>query len=72
MKNYKIIIILFLMLFFINGCTLVFQKGRRSDTERIKTLEGKLSELQGTKSILEDRLSQEIKDKQVRLKMLKA
>jgi len=52
------------------GCTFVFQKGRRSDVEKIETLSRELDELSQAKQLLEDRLSQEIKDKQVSLKMM--
>ncbi|MBM3248157.1 MAG: hypothetical protein FJZ10_01885 [Candidatus Omnitrophica bacterium] len=51
------------------GCTIIFQKGRRSDIERIGALEDQLSQLKSTKSLLEDRLRQEIADKQVRLEL---
>ena len=49
------------------GCTFIFQKGRRSDVEKIEELTRKLDDLDEAKRILEDRLSQEISDKQVRL-----
>lgn len=49
------------------GCTIIFQKGRRSDVERIGELEDQLSQLKSTKMLLEDRLKQEISDKQVTL-----
>jgi chemotaxis protein MotB len=52
------------------GCTFVFQTGRRSDAQKIEELSAQLDELNRTKSLLEDRLSQEIKDKQVRLQMM--
>lgn len=51
------------------GCTIIFQKGRRSDVERIGALEDQLSQLKSTKMLLEDRLKQEIADKQVRLEL---
>jgi chemotaxis protein MotB len=54
---------------FINGCTVIFQSGRRSDTERIQSLEKELEELRQTKGLLEQSLEKEIKDKQVRLSM---
>ncbi len=52
------------------GCTFVVQKGRRSDIEKIESLSRQLDELSRTKSLLEDRLSQEISDRQVRLEMM--
>jgi chemotaxis protein MotB len=54
---------------FVSGCAVIFQAGRRSDIERIKSLEQELADLRQTKSSLEDKLSQEIKDSQVRLSM---
>lgn len=68
----KVILYYFLCMFvFLNGCSVVLQKGRRTDIERIKRLQEELSELKSAKLSLEDRLSQEIKDKQIRLKMAK-
>lgn len=52
------------------GCTFIFQRGRRSDAQKIEELSRQLDELAQTKQLLEDRLSQEIKDKQVSLKMM--
>ncbi len=52
------------------GCTFIFQKGRRSDVRKIEELSKALEELNQTKGLLQDRLSQEIQDKQVRLEMM--
>ena len=49
-----------------SGCTFIFQKGRRSDVEKIDELSRELSR---TKALLEQRLGQEISDEQVRLGM---
>ena len=49
------------------GCSFILQKGRRSDVERIAELSKKLDEFGQTKQLLEEKLQQEIKDKQVRL-----
>lgn len=65
----KVTLIAFLT-FSLSGCTFIFQKGRRSDVETIRDLSRKLDDLSQTKRLLEDRLSQEIKDKQVRLEMM--
>lgn len=65
--KYKILVVLLLSVFFLNGCAVIFQKGRRSDIEKIETLEDELANLRSTKSLLEERLSKEIGDKQVRL-----
>ena len=52
-----------------SGCTLVFQKGRRSDVEAISALKSKLTDLERAKAELEDRLSKEISDKEVDVQM---
>jgi chemotaxis protein MotB len=52
------------------GCTFIFQKGRRSDTQKIEELSRQLDELNQTQKLLEDRLSKEIQDKQVKLQMM--
>lgn len=53
-----------------SGCTFIFQRGRRSDVEKIEKLSQQHDELTAAKKLLEERLSQEIKDKQVSLKMM--
>lgn len=53
----------------VSGCTIIFQKGRRSDLERIAQLQGKLSALEKAKAELEARLRQEISDQEVRVDM---
>ena len=68
-KLFKYGTIIFLSLA-LAGCTFIFQKGRRSDAEKIEKLSRELDELSQTKRLLEDRLSQEIKDKQVKLQMM--
>ncbi|MCX5702449.1 MAG: OmpA family protein [Candidatus Omnitrophica bacterium] len=68
-KLFKYGTIIFLSLA-LAGCTFIFQKGRRSDAEKIEQLSRELDELSQTKRLLEDRLSQEIKDKQVKLQMM--
>jgi chemotaxis protein MotB len=64
-----LLFILLLCFIFVNGCAVIFQAGRRSDMERIQTLENELAELKKTKGLLEQTLEKEIKDKQVRLSM---
>jgi chemotaxis protein MotB len=66
-KRYLCLLVVFV--FAINGCAVIFQKGRSSDVEKIKTLEGQVQDLRSTKSLLEERLSKEINDKQVKLSM---
>lgn len=71
MKNrfLKLVLISLLTVSF-SGCTFIFQRGRRSDVEKIEELSSQLDELNRAKKLLEDRLSQEIKDKQVKLQMM--
>lgn len=64
--------------FSLTGCTLVFQKGRRVDTQKISKLKNEMSSLQTelsdmekAKKDLDNRLSKEIADKQVKVQMLK-
>ena len=52
------------------GCTFIFQSGRRSDKLKIDELNAQLSELSKSRSTLEDQLSQEISDKQIKLQMM--
>lgn len=51
------------------GCTVILQKGRRSDLERIDELSGQLDQLNAAKLLLQQRLKSEIKNKQVTLEM---
>jgi len=53
-----------------SGCTFIFQKGRRSDAQKIEQLAQQIDELGQAKKLLEDRLSQEIQDKQVKLERM--
>jgi len=69
MREKLLVFILLFCFVFINGCAVIFQTGRRSDTERIQALEKELEELRNTKGLLEQTLEKEIKDKQVRLSM---
>ncbi|TRZ96482.1 hypothetical protein D4R78_00620 [bacterium] len=54
----------------LSGCTFIFQKGRRSDAQKIEELSRQLDDLSQTQKLLEDRLSKEIQDKQVKLQMM--
>ena len=71
MKNklLKTVFIVFLG-FALAGCTFIIQRGRRSDVEKIEELSTQLDELSRTKSLLENKLGQEIADKQVKLQMM--
>ncbi len=53
----------------LSGCTVVFQKGRRTDFEKISKLKSDLSELERAKQELERRLKDEISDKEVKVEM---
>ncbi|MBF0385427.1 MAG: OmpA family protein [Candidatus Omnitrophica bacterium] len=60
-----------------SGCTFIFQKGRRVDIEKISKLKSEvddltqqMSELERAKKELEDRLKNEISDKEVKVEML--
>jgi len=65
----RVLYIFLIGVFILSGCAIVLRPGRRSDIERIEVLEEELKELKSTKDILEERLAQEIKDKQIRLRM---
>ena len=53
----------------LTGCTVIFQKGRRTDIEKISKLKNDLSELERAKAELEKRLHDEIGNKQVKVEM---
>lgn len=53
----------------LSGCTVIFQKGRRTDIEKISKLRNDLSELERAKQELENRLKNEINDKEVKVEM---
>jgi chemotaxis protein MotB len=54
-----------------SGCTLVLQKGRSTDIEKIEVLSKQLDELEQARQMLEEALKNEIADKQVRLNRAK-
>ncbi len=54
----------------LQGCTVIFQKGRSVDAERISRLKSELGTLERAKKELEDRLSKEIAEKEVKVEML--
>ncbi|MEW5758571.1 MAG: OmpA family protein [Candidatus Omnitrophota bacterium] len=68
MKNIRFLSCL-MVIFMVSGCTVVFQKGRTSDLEKIQSLSKQVDELANAKIILEERLQKEIADKEVRLEM---
>lgn len=65
---FKTVFILIVLLNFA-GCTIIFQKGRRSDIEKINELSQEIDKLSRTKAILEEKLQKEIADKEVTLSM---
>ncbi len=70
MHKYIIFLVTVALVLPLNGCTVVYQKGRRVDVEKISRLKSELSELERAKKELEDRLSKEISDKEVKVEML--
>jgi len=52
------------------GCTIILQKGRRSDVQKIEELSGQVDELTQAQRSLQDRLAKEINDQQVKLQMM--
>ena len=63
------LILLVISLLVLNGCMVVFQKGRRSDLEKIEVLKSELDKLKNAGELLESRLVEEIEDKKVSLTM---
>jgi len=63
-------VLIFCLIVGISGCTFIFQKGRRSDMEKIEQLSKELDELARVKMLLENSLQSEIKDKKVKLEMM--
>ena len=53
----------------LSGCTIIFQKGRRTDIEKISKLKNDMNELERAKGELEKRLQDEINNKQVKVEM---
>ena len=66
LMNISLVLVLALGL---SGCTIIFQKGRRTDIEKISKLKNDMSELERAKSELEKRLRDEINNKQVKVEM---
>ncbi len=68
-KFFKAALVLFIT-FNLAGCTFIFQAGKRSDAEKIAQLSAQLDELARSRKLLEQKLSQEIGDKQIKLQMM--
>lgn len=61
---------LVMTVFSLTGCTIIFQKGRRQDVAKISKLKGELSDLERAKAELEERLRNEINDREVSVQMM--
>ncbi|MBF0386825.1 MAG: OmpA family protein [Candidatus Omnitrophica bacterium] len=68
--RYQVGILVVCCMLAFSGCTVIFQKGRRVDIEKISSLKSELSELERARKELEERLANEISDKQVKVEML--
>jgi chemotaxis protein MotB len=64
--NISLVLVLALGL---SGCTIILQKGRRTDIEKISKMKNDLTELQRAKDELEKQLQDEINNKQVKVEM---
>jgi chemotaxis protein MotB len=73
MRSFKVIFTTFVLalvaIMGLSGCTVIFQKGRRTDIEKISKLKNDLTELERAKQELEKRLQDEINNKQVKVEM---
>ena len=69
-KNFPTLAVVLVLCLALSGCTIIFQKGRRSDVEEIAKLKGRLNSLAKAKAELESRLSKEINDQEVSVKMM--
>ena len=58
------------LIFLVSGCTFIFQKGSRTDAEKMSLMKNELSEMEKAKLELEKRLKNEIEDKEVKVEML--
>ena len=74
MRKFTAMVPVLAFLFFfclsLTGCTVIFQKGRRTDVEKISNLTSEIDELEKAKNELEDRLQKEIADHEVKVEML--
>jgi chemotaxis protein MotB len=64
--NISLVLVLALGL---SGCTIILQKGRRTDIEKISKLKNDMTELERATDEWEKRLQDEINDKQVKVEM---
>src|SRR5271155_4289245 len=66
LMNISLVLVLALGL---SGCTIILQKGRRTDIEKISKLKSDMDELARAKEELEKQLQDEINNKQVKVEM---
>ena len=66
MMNISLVLVLALGF---SGCTIILQKGRRTDIEKISKLKNDMTELERAKAELEKQLQDEINNKQVKVEM---
>lgn len=69
-RKFPVLFAVFFLALVLSGCTIIFQKGRRSDIAEIAKLKGRLNSLEKAKAELEARLSKEISDQEVSVKMM--
>jgi len=76
-RFFKVLCLFLVVTFGLSGCTIIFQKGRRKDVEKISKLKNEfvklqdeLTELERAKAELEGRLRKEINDKEVSVEMM--
>lgn len=62
-------LLIFVILLNFAGCTVIFQKGRRSDIEKISQLSSEIDKLSKSKADLEEKLKGEIASEEVSLSM---
>lgn len=70
LKKFASVLLSIFLVFFLSGCASISKKNGCSDKRSIEELTRKIDDLTNTKNILEEKLSQEIQDKQVKLNML--
>jgi chemotaxis protein MotB len=68
-KRFFLYVLVPFILVTFTGCAVVIQKGRRSDLDKIDSLESELNELKHTKGMLENKLSSEIGNNDVNVSM---